>query len=138
MRISCSEVVEFLKPVTIQLPVSLGDKLLDVPDVSKCHVRVLFLKSEDKQKEWVEITEDVKNSTRFDGKTVRFQVQRFSGYECSSTLYYSLCQSVKWFISGLYLKDHRMTFIKGSHERLRPVQKTRSATESLCSCFGAL
>ena len=87
LRISCSEVVEFSKPVTIQLPVSLGDEQLDIPDVSKCRVRVLFLRSADEQKEWVEITEDVKSSTRFDGKTVRFQVQRFSGYECSSNLF---------------------------------------------------
>ena len=84
LRISCSEVVRFLKPVTIQLPVSLGDEQLDIPDVSKCHVRVLFLRSEEDRKEWVEITEDVKNSTKFDGKTVTFKVQRFSGYECSS------------------------------------------------------
>ena len=87
LRVSCSEVVEFLKPVTIQLPVSLGDEQLDIPDVSKCHVRVLFLRSEEERKEWVEITEDVKNSTRFDGKTVRFQVQRFSGCERNSTLF---------------------------------------------------
>ena len=80
LRISCCEVVDFLKPVTIQLPVSLRtDEQLDIPDVSKFHVRVLFLRSEDGQKEWVEITEHVKNSIRFDGKTVRFQVQRFSG-----------------------------------------------------------
>lgn len=90
LRISCSEVVEFLSPVTIQLPVSLRDEQLDIPDASKCRVRVLFLRSADGQKEWVEITEDVRNSTRFDGRTVRFQVQRFSGYECSSTLYYTL------------------------------------------------
>jgi len=79
LRISCGEVVEFLKPVTIQLRVSLRTEPLDIPDVSKCRVKVLFLRSEDEQKGWVEITEEVKNSTRFDGKTVRFQVQRFSG-----------------------------------------------------------
>ena len=79
LRISCSEVIEFLKPVTIQLPVSLRTEQLDISDVSKRYVRVLFLKSAYEQKEWVEITEDVKNSIRFDGKTVRFQVQRFSG-----------------------------------------------------------
>ena len=79
LRISCCEVVDFLKPVTIQLPVSLRTEQLDIPDMLKFRVRVLFLRSEDEQKEWVEITEDVKNSIRFDGKTVRFQVQRFSG-----------------------------------------------------------
>ena len=83
LRIACSEVVKFLKPVTIQLPVSLEHEQLDIPDVSKCHVRVLFLRSEEERKEWVEITDKVKNSTRFDGKTVRFQVRRFSGYECN-------------------------------------------------------
>ena len=89
LRISCREVVEFLNPVTIQIPVSLGDEQLDIPDVSKCNVRVLFLRSEDDRKEWVEITEDVKNSTTFDGTKVIFQVQRFSGYECSSTSVYN-------------------------------------------------
>lgn len=79
LRISCREVVDFLKPVTIQLPVSLRTEQLGIPDVSKFRVRVLFLRSEDEQREWIEITEDVKNSIRFDGKTVRFQVQRFSG-----------------------------------------------------------
>ena len=79
LRVSCSAVVEFLKPVTIQLPVSLRTEQLDIPDVSKFRVKVLFLRSSDDQKEWVEITEDVKNSIRFDGKTLRFQVQRFSG-----------------------------------------------------------
>ena len=79
LRISCSEVVEFLRPITIKLPVSLRTEQLDISDVSKRRVRVLFLKSADEQKEWVEITEDVKNSIRFDGKTVRFQVRHFSG-----------------------------------------------------------
>ena len=81
LRISCSEVVKFLRPVTIQLPVSLTDEQLNIPDVSKCRVRVLFLRSENERKEWVEITNELKNSTSFDGKTVKFQVQRFSGYE---------------------------------------------------------
>lgn len=79
LRISCSEVVHFVKPVTIQLPLSLRTEPLDIPDVSIVRVRVLFLRSANEQKEWVEITEDVKNSITFDGKTVRFQVQRFSG-----------------------------------------------------------
>jgi len=96
LRISCSEVVDFLKPVTIQLPISLEHEQLDMPDVSKCHVRVLFLRSENERKEWIEITDDVKNWTRFDGETIRFQVQRFSGYEinvtqlCFQSIHYKL------------------------------------------------
>ena len=95
LRISCSKVVEFLKSVTIQLTVSLRDEQLDIPYGLKCRVGVIFLRSVDEQNEWVEINEDVKNSTRFDGKTVRFKLQRFSGYECSSTLYYSLQSGLK-------------------------------------------
>ena len=115
LRISCREVIEFLKPVTIQLPVSLGNDQLDTPDVSKCRVRVLFLRSEDKQKEWVEITEDVKNSTSFDGKTVRFQVQRFSKYERSSVLYYNLWSG----LSFNNFKDHPITFERGSTREVK-------------------
>ena len=84
LRIFCPEVVKFLKPVTIQLPVSLEDQQLDTPDVSKCRVRVLFLRSEGEGKEWVEITENLGSPASFDGKIVRFQVQRFSGYERNS------------------------------------------------------
>ena len=80
LRICCTEAVEFLKPVTIQLPVSLGDKQHQIPDLSACRVRVLFLKSDVEQKEWVEITDNLKNPASFDGKVVTFQVERFSGY----------------------------------------------------------
>ncbi|XP_078383042.1 uncharacterized protein LOC144665649 isoform X2 [Oculina patagonica] len=83
LRIFCTEVVEFLKPVTIQLPVSLEDEKQDIPDLSSCRVRVLFLKSDVEQKEWVEITDDLTNPPSIDGNIVRFQVQRFSGYVCN-------------------------------------------------------
>ena len=80
LRIACTEVVEFLKPVTIQLPVCLGDEQKGIPDLSTCRIRVLFLKSDDEQKEWVEITDNLTNPPSTDGNIVRFQVQRFSGY----------------------------------------------------------
>ena len=80
LRIVCTETVEFLKPVTIQLPVCLGDKHHDIPDLTACRVRVLFLKSDGEQKEWLEITDDLKKTAKFDGKIVTFQVERFSGY----------------------------------------------------------
>lgn len=80
LRIACSESVEFSKPVAIQLPVSLGDEQPEIPDLSKCRVRVLFLRSDAEQKEWIEITNDLRNPPSFDGTVVRFQVQRFSGY----------------------------------------------------------
>ena len=82
LRIVCDETVEFLKPVTITLPVSLGDTHHDFPDPTACRVRILFLSSDGEQKEWKEITDDLKNPVTFDGMTVNFQVERFSGYVC--------------------------------------------------------
>ena len=82
LRIVCDETVEFLKPVTITLPVSLGDTHHDFPDLTACRVRILFLSSDGEQKEWKEITDDLKNPVTFDGMSVNFQVERFSGYVC--------------------------------------------------------
>ena len=82
LRIVCDETVEFLKPVTITLPVSLGDTHHDFPDPTACRVRILFLSSDGEQKEWKEITNDLKNPATFDGTTVKFEVERFSGYVC--------------------------------------------------------
>ena len=70
LRIVCDETVEFLKPVTITLPVSLGDTHHDFPDPTACRVRILFLSSDGEQKEWKEITDDLKNPVTFDGMTV--------------------------------------------------------------------
>ena len=82
LRIVCDEMVEFLKPVTITLPVSLGDTHHDFPNPTTCRVRILFLSSDGEQKEWLDITEDLKSPVTFDGMTVKFQVERFSGYVC--------------------------------------------------------
>ena len=79
-RIVCNESVEFLKPVTIQLPVSLVGDRPDVADQSTCRVRVLFLRSDGEQREWIEITNDLASPPSFDGGIVRFQVQQLSGY----------------------------------------------------------
>ena len=78
LRIKCFEVVQFFRPVTIQLPVSLRDRQDFNPDPTKCHVRVLFLNCEEEKKEWTELT-DLVEPTQFDAKFVRIQVQRFSG-----------------------------------------------------------
>ena len=78
LRIKCFEVVQFLRPVTIQLPVSLGDQEDFNPDPTKCRVRVLFLNCEEEKKEWIELT-DLVEPTQFDAQLVRIQVQRFSG-----------------------------------------------------------
>ena len=79
LRIKCFEVVQFFRPVTIQLPVSLRDRQDVKLDPSKCHVRVFFLNCEEEKNEWKEPT-DLVEPTQFDGKFVRIQhkIQRFS------------------------------------------------------------
>ena len=79
LRITCPQLVEFLKPVTIQLPVSLQSDQEGTPDPSTCRVRVLFLKSDGEDKKWMEITDDLRSPVNFDGKFVTFQSERFCG-----------------------------------------------------------
>ena len=80
LRIKCFEAVQFLKPVTIQLPISLREQEDLNLNPTTCLVRVLFLKSDDDQKEWIEITDDLVKPPSLDGNFVRFNVERFSGY----------------------------------------------------------
>ena len=69
-----------MKPVTIQLPVFLGSKLVNIPQPAECGVRIFFLSSERGSKEWVEISDKLENPANYDGKLVKFEVQHFSGY----------------------------------------------------------
>ena len=80
LRIKCFEAVQFLKPVTIQLPISLREQENLNLDLTTCLVRVLFLNSDNDQKEWIEITDDLVKPPSLDRKFVRFHVQRFSAY----------------------------------------------------------
>ena len=79
LRIVGSPSAEFSKPVTIQLPISLGDDPGYIPDPSMCRVRILFLRCGEESKEWIEITDELENPASFDGELVKFQVRRFSG-----------------------------------------------------------
>ncbi|CAH3165813.1 unnamed protein product, partial [Porites evermanni] len=74
LRIKCFEAVQFLKPVNIQLPISLREQQDLNLNPTTCHVRVLFLKSDGDQKEWIEITDDLVKPPSLDGKFVRFHV----------------------------------------------------------------
>ncbi|XP_074628654.1 uncharacterized protein LOC141886399 [Acropora palmata] len=82
LRILCPSRDTFLEPVTIQLPVSLGNKLVHLPQPSECRVRIFFLSPEREIKEWVEISDKLENPASYDGKLVKFKVERFSGYMC--------------------------------------------------------
>ena len=59
LRIKCFQAVQFLKPVTIQLPISLREQQDLNVNPSTCLVRVLFLKSDNDKKEWIEIADDL-------------------------------------------------------------------------------
>ena len=80
LRILGSPKAEFSKPVTIQLPVCLREKEITIPNPSMCRVRIFFLRSETESKDWIEISSELENPATYDGKVVKFQVRRFSGY----------------------------------------------------------
>ena len=81
MRIICSEAIEFSKPGTIQLPVSLREHYEDIPAASECRVGIMFLKSDDEREEWIETASDLMKPIPFDGRIVKCQVERLnSGY----------------------------------------------------------
>ena len=80
LRIKCFQAVQFLKPVTIQLPISLREQQDLNVNPTTCLVRVLFLKSDNDQKEWIDITDDLVKPPSLDRRFVRFNVERFSAY----------------------------------------------------------
>ncbi|XP_067047123.1 uncharacterized protein [Acropora muricata] len=82
LHISDSSKAEFLKPVTVQLPVCLREKTPTIPNPSMWRARIFYLRSETESKEWIEISSELDNPATYDGKVVRFQVRRFSGYAC--------------------------------------------------------
>ena len=79
LHVICSSRATFLEPVTIQLPVSLGSKVVNVQRPSACRVRLFVLNSERETKKWVEISDKLENPASCDGKVVTFKAPRFSG-----------------------------------------------------------
>ncbi|XP_068736785.1 uncharacterized protein [Montipora capricornis] len=82
LRILGPPSAEFLRPVTIQLPISHARDPEYIADSSVCRVRIFFLRSDEESKKWIEITSDLENPPCFDGNFVKFQVRHFSGYTC--------------------------------------------------------
>ncbi|XP_044180813.1 uncharacterized protein LOC114963733 [Acropora millepora] len=80
LHVLCSSRDVFLEPVTIQLPISLRNELVNIPQPSECRVRVFFHSAERETKEWVEISDKLETPASYDGELVKFKVQRFSGY----------------------------------------------------------
>ena len=94
-----------MEPVTIQLPVSLGNRLVNVPQPSECRVRVFFRSAERGTKEWVEISDKLEIPASYDGKLVKFKVQRFSGYV------YIICALAYKFHAHLVMFYHFFSFL---------------------------
>ena len=78
LRVLCSSRATFWEPVTIQLPVSLAGSVLNIPHDTVYHIRVFFLSSENETREWMEISDELKNPPSFDGRVVKFKVRGFS------------------------------------------------------------
>ena len=78
LHVICSSRATFLEPVTIQLPVSLGSKVVHVQRPSACRVRLFVLNSERETKEWVEFSDKLENPASYDGKVVKFKAPLFS------------------------------------------------------------
>lgn len=78
LRVNCFEAVQFLKPVIIQLPICLRGQQAFNQEPTTCRVRVLFRNSDDEQKEWIDVTDDLVKPPSFDGDFVNIYVERFS------------------------------------------------------------
>ncbi|XP_068705849.1 uncharacterized protein [Montipora capricornis] len=79
LRLKRPRAVDFLKPVTIQLPLSLKEryKRRDI-DMSVVRVRVLFKESSPEEQEWIEITDKLGTPPRYDGNIITFEVKHLS------------------------------------------------------------
>ena len=78
LHVICSSRATFLEPVTIQLPVSRGSKVVNVQRPSACRVRLFVRNPERETKEWVEISDKLENPASYDGKVVTLKAPRFS------------------------------------------------------------
>ena len=78
LRVTSPDPLQFRKPVTIQLPLTVRGESSDVPDVSSCSVRILFQESASEEGKWTELTLDTPASC--DGMVIKFSVKHFSKY----------------------------------------------------------
>ncbi|XP_044180867.1 LOW QUALITY PROTEIN: uncharacterized protein LOC122962029 [Acropora millepora] len=80
LRITSSKAVDFLKPVAVQLPLSLSEPHRTDIDMSLARVRILFKDSSSEKQEWVEITDKLETLPRFNGNTISFAISHFSDF----------------------------------------------------------
>ena len=70
--------MDFLKPIAVQLPLSLSEPHRKDIDMSLARVRILFKESSSEKQEWIEITDKLETPPRFDGNVISFAVTHFS------------------------------------------------------------
>ena len=70
--------MDFLKPVAVQLPLSLSEPHRTDIDMSLARVRILFKDSCSEKQEWVEITDELETLPRFNGNTISLAISHFS------------------------------------------------------------
>ena len=70
--------MDFLKPISVQLPLSLSEPYRKDIDMSVARVRILFKGSSPEKQEWVEIEDKLETLPRFNGNTISFTISHFS------------------------------------------------------------
>ena len=70
--------MDFLKPIVVQLPLSLSEPHRKDIDMSVARVRILFKESSSQKQEWIEITDKLETRPGFDGNVISFAVSHFS------------------------------------------------------------
>ena len=72
--------MDFLKPVAVQLPLSLSEphSLRKDIDMTVARVRILFKGSRPEKQEWVEIADKLETLSQFNGITISFTISHFS------------------------------------------------------------
>ena len=70
--------MDFLKPIAVQVPLSLSEPYRKDIDMSVARVRILFKESSPGKQEWVEITDKLETRPQFNGNTISFTISHFS------------------------------------------------------------
>ena len=78
LHISPSKPVQLLAPAWLTIPVILGEDIPKCLDCSATDVRIFCRTSEEDEREWNEVTEQLENIAVLENGTVTFTVNHFS------------------------------------------------------------
>ena len=78
LHISSSEPVQLLAPARLTIPVTLREDIPKCLDYSATDVRIFCRTSEEDEREWNEVTEQLENIAVLENGTVTFTVNHFS------------------------------------------------------------